>query len=288
MVAGSSGEGAVSAASMVVTVRTWVARRRGTAGLLAGLLLATVVTGGGVALGAIPSTTTATFTGCVAKVGGALRVVDAQAGQTCTRKERTVRWSGGWTYRGAWAAGTSYAVGDVVVRAGSSYVARTRSTGAGPAGSPLAWGLLAAGGTDGAAGSPGATGATGATGSQGPQGIQGIQGIQGEQGLPGSSSGAGSAPRLTFRPTSSTTVAANAQGEQLVACPTGTSVTGGGVYADALSDVAVMASYPFDGPDGDALPDDAWVGSVDNNGTDSTDMTVWVICATTDDTVLAP
>ena len=186
MVAGSSGEGAVSAASMVVTVRTWVARRRGTTGLLAGLLLASVVTGGGVALGAIPSTTSATFTGCVAKVGGALRVVDAQAGQKCTRKERTVRWSGGWTYRGAWAAGTSYAVGDVVVRAGSSYVARTRSTGAGPAVSPLAWGLLAAGGADGAAGSPGATGATGATGSQG---AQGIQGIQGEQGLPGTSSG---------------------------------------------------------------------------------------------------
>ena len=276
MVVGSSGEGAVSAVSMVVTVRTWVARRRGTAGLLAGLLLATVVTGGGVALGAIPSTTTATFTGCVAKVGGALRVVDAQAGQTCTRKERTVRWSGGWTYRGAWAAGTSYAVGDVVLRAGSSYVARTRSTGAGPAVSPLAWGLLAAGGADGAAGAPGATGGTG---PQGPQGPQGPPGVQGAQGIPGASSGGSGTVALTYRSSAEVQVLAGAQGSAKAQCPGELAATGGGVYTDALGDVDVTVSSPFDGTDGDASPDDAWLGWVTNSGASPTQVTVWVICA---------
>ena len=90
------------------------------------------IAGGGVALASIPSASTAKFSGCVARQGGALRVIDAQAGKKCTSSEKKITWSKGWTHRGAWASGTTYKPGDVVTQSGSSYVARKRSTGVAP------------------------------------------------------------------------------------------------------------------------------------------------------------
>jgi len=126
--------------------------RRGTVGFAAGLLTALVLGGGVVALAAIPSTANGSYTACVSKRTGAVRIVDAQAGRHCTTGERTISWSKGYRYRGAWNARTTYAVLDVVTYEGSSYLARTASTGKSPAATAAAWGLLAAAGHNGVAG----------------------------------------------------------------------------------------------------------------------------------------
>jgi len=65
------------------------------------------------------------------------------------------------SFLGGWLAGRSYAVGDVVSLAGTSYVAFVVSMGRQPDASPNYWAVLAQGG---AAGSPGAAGAPGAVG----------------------------------------------------------------------------------------------------------------------------
>jgi hypothetical protein len=67
-------------------------------------------------------------------------------------------------------------------------------------------------------------------------------------------------------------------------CPQGTQVTGGGVETSASSSkVGVGATEPVDGPDQGSVPDDGWVGTV-NNGTASPEpMGVWAVCARTGD-----
>ena len=146
---------------MRVNFRRTVSGNRAVTGFVVGVIATMTIAGGGVAIASIPSSSTAKFTGCVAKTGGALRVIDAQAGKKCKSTEKTISWSKGWTHRGAWASGTAYKPGDVVTQNGSSYVARVKSTGSSPAGSATAWGLLAAAGATGPAGATGATGATG-------------------------------------------------------------------------------------------------------------------------------
>ena len=47
---------------------------------------------GGIASGAIPSTKSGKIITCFAKSGGAMRVIDHQAGKRCTRKERKLAW----------------------------------------------------------------------------------------------------------------------------------------------------------------------------------------------------
>ena len=46
----------------------------------------------GVAVAAIPDAS-GTLTGCYAKTGGQLRLIDAQAGATCTSKETAITWN---------------------------------------------------------------------------------------------------------------------------------------------------------------------------------------------------
>ena len=48
---------------------------------------------GGVATGAIPATGTGKITACYAKLGGAMRVIDFQAGKRCRSAERKVAWN---------------------------------------------------------------------------------------------------------------------------------------------------------------------------------------------------
>jgi len=62
---------------MRFSLRGTVQQHRGLAGFAIGIVATMTIAGGGVALAAIPSSSTAKFTGCVAKQGGALRVIDA-------------------------------------------------------------------------------------------------------------------------------------------------------------------------------------------------------------------
>lgn len=68
-------------------------RRRATvAGLAA--LLAVVAIPVVTASASIPNSVTGAITGCVKNQGGAVRIIDAQAGATCAADERTLNWPG--------------------------------------------------------------------------------------------------------------------------------------------------------------------------------------------------
>ncbi len=95
--------------------------------------------------------------------------------------------SPGLVYQGAYSSATNYAMGDVVLWAGSSYVSLTASNrGNTPALSPSQWGLLTAQGPAGLTGASGPAGPTGATGALGPVGPAGQTGPQGTPGVAGS------------------------------------------------------------------------------------------------------
>ena len=94
-------------------------------------------------------------------------------------KDDIVNIAGGIVPKGAYAAGTDYAVGDSVDYNGSSYVMfNDASAGTLPTDTTY-WQVVA---NMGATGAVGAKGDTGPAGPQGDQGIQGIQGIQGDKG----------------------------------------------------------------------------------------------------------
>lgn len=101
----------------------------------------------------------------------------------------------GLVYQGAYASTTNYALGDVVLWQGASWVSLiTSNHGNTPDQSPVQWGMLTAEGPQGlqgsqglqgAAGPQGPPGSVGPPGEQGPQGLQGIPGQAGAQGLTG-------------------------------------------------------------------------------------------------------
>lgn len=130
-------------------------RSRGLTGFAVGVLATLTVVGGGVAIAAIPSTTTAKFNGCVSKDTGVLRVINYEAGKRCKRSEKGISWAQGWTYKGIWRATTSYRPGDVVLDNGSSYVARAASVAKPPVTDASRWGLLASPGPQGPTGTRG-------------------------------------------------------------------------------------------------------------------------------------
>ncbi len=141
-----------------MNVRQAVSRRRGVGVFAAGAVSAAIAIGGGVAIASIPSSATGAITACVNNSSGAVRIIDAQAGNHCGAGEATVTWSKGYTYRGAWSGSVNYRVLDVVTSGGSSYLAKAPSTGSNPATHPSVWGVLAARGATGPQGPPGATG----------------------------------------------------------------------------------------------------------------------------------
>ena len=53
-----------------------VRRRRGASGFVAGVCVAAMVTGGGVAIAAIPSTANGKYTACVNRDSGDMRMID--------------------------------------------------------------------------------------------------------------------------------------------------------------------------------------------------------------------
>lgn len=90
-----------------------------------------------------------------------------------------------FTYRGAYAAGTTYALDDVVTEAGTSYISmQAANTGHDPAAdaSNTWWAELA---IAGAQGPQGIQGVKGDAGNQGTQGIQGVKGDTGNTGAVG-------------------------------------------------------------------------------------------------------
>ena len=116
--------------------------RRGFMGGLAVGVAASVVLAGGVAVAAIPSTTTGLISGCRNVKTGALRVIDYQAGKRCTpTTERPLTWN-------------------------AKGVAGPR----GPQGIAGATGAMGPIGATGSAGPIGATGSAGPIGATGPAG----------------------------------------------------------------------------------------------------------------------
>lgn len=70
------------------------ARRGLLTGFLGGALAVLVLGGTGLAIAAIPSSKTGTYTGCVNDKTGVLRVINAQASKKCASKtEKTITWS---------------------------------------------------------------------------------------------------------------------------------------------------------------------------------------------------
>lgn len=80
-------------------------------------ILAAAAIGGttltGIAIAGTPSAD-GTITACV-KTDGTPRIIDTEAGGTCTSTEKRLAWSSGWRHRGTYDAAKTYAVGDVVV-----------------------------------------------------------------------------------------------------------------------------------------------------------------------------
>jgi collagen type VII alpha len=100
--------------------------------------------------------------------------------------------SPGLVYQGAYRSTGNYALGDVVVFQGASYVSLTGfNVGQTPGVSPAYWGVLTAQGPAGAMGPQGVAGATGVQGLVGPVGPPGSTGAQGAQGIAGEAGGQG-------------------------------------------------------------------------------------------------
>lgn len=165
---------------------------------------------GGIGWAAIPgSGESAVISGCYEKTTGVLRVIDAQAGKTCTRWETAISWSQKGPKGDAGPQGTPGAAGAAGPAGPKGEPGPQGVPGlAGPAGSPGADGLPGANGSagekgergeagpageKGATGAPGPAGADGAAGSEGPQGPEGQVGPAGPQGTQGPQGPAGAA-----------------------------------------------------------------------------------------------
>jgi collagen type VII alpha len=86
----------------------------------------------------------------------------------------------GLVYRGDYGSGTNYALGDVVVWQGASWVSLVAgNVGQTPSSSPASWGVLTS------TGAVGPTGVAGPVGGPGPQGVQGVVGPAGPMGVAG-------------------------------------------------------------------------------------------------------
>lgn len=215
-------------------MRKYAREHRGLAGFAGGIMAAALVTGTGVAVAAIPSTSSGSFNACVNKSTGNVRIIDYQAGKRCTSSELSTGWSKGYRYRAGWVSSTAYAVLDVVTYNGSSYLAKAGSKGKAPSANPKIWGLLAA---------AGATGATGATGPQGPQGPQGPTGATGATGATGPQGPAGLVGLVVV--SQGVSVATDTTQSVDVACPSGKVPVGGGGHYGSSNVFPGGSKYAF-------------------------------------------
>jgi hypothetical protein len=103
----------------------------------------------GTAVAAIPDAGSRVFHGCYANSGGALRVIDPSAGQSCQASESAITWNQrGISWRGSWSSTKAYVVNDAVVYNGSSYIAKVANTNVVPT-TAATWAVLAAKGAAG-------------------------------------------------------------------------------------------------------------------------------------------
>jgi hypothetical protein len=150
---------------------------RGRRSWLAILTTAIVVTGGALAFGAIPSSGTKVYTGCYNTSTGALRVIDKQAGATCTASENEIQWNQ------TGPTGAKGATGPAGPKGATGPAGAKGATGpAGPAGPKGATGPAGPKGPTGPAGPKGATGPAGPAGLRGPTGPIGPRGTDGISG----------------------------------------------------------------------------------------------------------
>lgn len=119
-------------------------------GFLVGFLSAAIIAGGGVAIAAIPASDTGEITGCYTIRNGDVRVIDLEAGDTCTKNETQIEWNQ-----------------------------------TGPAGPAGAIGATGPAGPQGQAGPQGEVGPAGPQGQQGPAGPAGADGATGPAGATG-------------------------------------------------------------------------------------------------------
>ena len=196
------------------------------------VVLAVLVTAGGVAYASIPSSD-GTIRGCYQKENGQLRVVDKAS--DCRNSELAISWNQKGPTGVAGAIGAQGPKGDK---------GATGAQGAkGDQGATGAQGTQGLKGDTGGTGAQGPQGLTGDVGAAGAQGAQGIQGIQGERGLDGVS--------VTTR--SLSTGDTN--------CPTGgveVDSTGAPLYVCNGSSVPLTAACD----DGNSATDDALVGGL--------------------------
>lgn len=123
---------------------------------------------GGVGFAAIPSSSDGAITGCRNSSNGHLRVIDAEAGESCKRNESRLTWN---------------QTGPTGEQGPPGPQGDTGPTGpAGPRGETGPAGPQGVKGDTGMTGATGAAGATGATGATGPQGETGPVGPQGPAG----------------------------------------------------------------------------------------------------------
>ncbi|TQM61870.1 collagen triple helix repeat protein [Humibacillus xanthopallidus] len=146
--------------------------------------------GAGVAFAQVPSEGSGIISACYSKPGGALRVIDTDAGQTCSAKEQLLHWN----QKGE--RGDPGPGGPVGPQGEQGVPGDPGAAGvAGEPGPPgiSAYALWLQGGNTGSAedflaslkGEPGQTGATGSQGIPGPVGLKGDQGLPGEPGPQG-------------------------------------------------------------------------------------------------------
>jgi len=133
------------AAARAWVTRMWSHRRPVVLGVAG--FTAVVVVSAGVAYASVPSQSDGTITGCFSRSGGALRIIDREAGQTCKSGEMQITWN----------------------QVGPQGIA-------GPTGGPGPAGSQGNPGSPGAAGIPGPTGPAGPTGQPGPSGPAGPAG----------------------------------------------------------------------------------------------------------------
>jgi hypothetical protein len=120
---------------------------------VAAIGLVGVLIGGGIAYATVPNSGSGQISVCYPTSGaaaGQMRVIDYQAGHRCKAGEKMLSWQQrGVRYRGAWKSTVLYSVDDVVVSAGSAYVAVGASTNVPPP-NAVKWAVFAAKGATGA------------------------------------------------------------------------------------------------------------------------------------------
>jgi hypothetical protein len=211
-----------------------------------------VLSVGGFAYAAIPSGGAGgTINGCYQKNNGQLRVIDAEAGDTCRKSEIALSWSQNGQ-RGA-----------------------TGLTGArGPTGPQGAPGARGATGQQGVPGSRGPTGQTGTPGQKGATGEPGVKGDRGPTGPPGANGAPGANGVSGYQLVSSAIITVPNGGTTRFAsasCPTGKKVVGGGWDNDAVKDVFVVQSTPN-------ASGTAWLGTIQNNSVGSVQAVLTAAC----------